>query len=497
MDILRLARPEALLAGAALLIMAVDFLVLRRQPQWIRMGLLSWLAALSCAAAIVLMAYYPAFGRLPGGMMTINWTTQLVKMGLLLLSLFTILISADTDFTEHVGEYFALILFATIGMTLLASAENLLMLFVALELSSLSLYILAAFNKQDANSAEAALKYFLFGGVAAAFMLFGISLLYGACGTLQLSELSARLNGHGTDLLAITALVMIVIGFGFKVAAVPFHLWAPDAYQGAPTPSAALIASGSKLAGFFILGKFMMAGFSSMKGSAAWQDFATGWVPLLALLALLSMVLGNLAAIVQSNVRRLLAFSAIAHGGYTLIALLSNSPEGMAAVIFYMIVYGLTVIGAFGVVACVERETGGATMADFAGLARRSPVLAVCLLIFFLSLAGIPPLGGFFGKCYLFLAALKHPGNSLDLLWLVAVAIATSTISLYYYLQVLKHAFVSPPPQSTASPNANAQVPPAQSTAVWSIVLLAFAVLAIGCFPQWLLNLILTSLRFG
>src|SRR5438105_2570049 len=241
------------------------------------------------------------------GMLVIDPVTQLVKCSLLVLAIFTILISMESDFTTHVGEYLALVLLATVGMMFLVSAEDILMIFISLELTSLSLYILTAFNKRNLKSAEAALKYFLFGGMAAAFTLFGLSLLYGLSGSTNLSEIAAGLKGKGLDPLLAVAIVMTVTGFGFKVAAVPFHLWAPDAYQGAPTPSAAFIASGSKVASFFILAKVLMLGFPQQYGSGTWRHFSQGWVPLIAIIAAASILLGNLASIAPRSLRRLLA----------------------------------------------------------------------------------------------------------------------------------------------------------------------------------------------
>ena len=235
---------------------------------------------------------------------------------------------------------------------------------------------------------------------------------------------------------------MTVIGFGFKVAAVPFHLWAPDAYEGAPTPSAAFIASGSKVASFFIFAKVMMIGFAGAEGSGAWRDYASGWVPVIAIVAGLSMILGNLVAIVQSSVKRLLAYSAIAHAGYMLLGVLSHDKQAVASLIYYAVTYGLTTIGAFGVVAVVEDRAGDDKLSSFAGLSRRAPVISFCMMIFMLSLAGIPPLAGFFGKFYVFTAALKTGAPNLGLLWLVILAIAMSAVSLYYYLQVLKQIYV-------------------------------------------------------
>jgi NADH-quinone oxidoreductase subunit N len=380
-------------------------------------------------------------------------------------------------------------LLATVGMMLLVSSTNLLMIFISLELTSLSLYILTAFNKRNLNSAEAALKYFLFGGMSAAFTLFGLSLIYGLSGSINLAEIGKSLEG-GTgkpDALLLAAVVMTVIGFGFKIAAVPFHLWAPDAYQGAPTPSAALIASGSKVAGFFIFAKVMMIGFGPATGSGSWQHFAAGWLPVLAIVAALSMLLGNLTAITQTNVKRLLAYSAIAHAGYALLGIMANGTAGLSALIYYVVTYGLTVVGAFGVVSAIEEKTGDARLSDFAGLSRREPVLAFCMMIFMLSLAGIPPLAGFFGKFYVFTAAVGG-AKDLGLLWLVILAIATSAVSLYYYLQVLKQIYVAPVPEGTAPAKA------AVSTQI-ILVLIAAAVVVLGLAPGLLLNPLMTAIQ--
>jgi NADH-quinone oxidoreductase subunit N len=315
--------------------------------------------------------------------------------------------------------------------------------------------------------------------MAAAFLLFGLSLIYGVSGELNLSRIAVKVVASGRDPLVLMAMLMVVIGFGFKVAAVPFHLWAPDAYQGAPTPSAAFIASGSKVASFFILAKVMMVGFAGAEGSGAWRGFTQGWVPILATVAALSVVLGNLAAIAQSNVKRLLAYSAVAHAGYALVGLLGSRGQGMASVLYYAVTYALTALGAFAVVASVESGGGDGRLTDFAGLRRRSPVLAFCLLIFVLSLAGIPPLAGFFGKFYLFAAGLKAGQQSLGLLWLVVLALAMSAVSLYYYLQVLKQAFVAAAPEDGSSLEV-------AGTTTWTVALLALAVILLGCFPDLL-----------
>ena len=396
----------------------------------------------------------------------------------------------DTDFTPHTGEYFALILLAAVGMMFLVSSEDILMIFISLELTSLSLYILTAFNKRQAKSAEAALKYFLFGGMAAAFTLFGLSLLYGFSGSTSLGGIADAIKGPRLDPLLVAAIVMTLIGFGFKVAAVPFHLWAPDVYEGAPAPSAAFIASGSKVAGLVVLAKVVMIGFKGAEGSAAWHGYLPGWVPVLAVLAGASMVVGNLAAIAQTSVRRLLAYSAIAHAGYMLLGVLGHDGQSLAALIYYVITYALTTLGAFGVVAVVQERVGGDRLSDFAGLSRRAPFLSFCMLVFMLSLAGIPPLAGFFGKFYVFAAALNSDPKNLGLLWLVIVALGMSAVSLYYYLRVLKQIYVTEPA---------ADAVPVRASVLSRVVLalLSLAVVVLGCAPNLLIDKLVQAIRLA
>jgi len=482
-DLLILVVPETLVVITAFVALIVDLAEMRNRPHRTRMLTAGIISAVGCAVSFYWLSQTGQPSRYYDGMLVIDPLTQLLKQIVLVMTIFTALISIESKFTDHVGEYFFLVLLATVGMMFLVSSENLLMIFVALELLSLSLYILTAFNKQNINSAEAALKYFLFGGMCAAFMLFGLSLIYGFSGEINLYRIKDILQKPPLDPLLVVALVMVMIGFGFKIAAVPFHLWAPDAYQGAPTPSAAFIASGSKVASFFILAKVLMVGFVSQGGSGAWRSFSQGWLPLIAIIATASIFLGNLAAIAQTSVRRLLAYSAIAQAGYILIGLLANNPQGMQSLVFYTTTYALTVLGAFGVVNIVQERVGDEKFSAFAGLAKRAPLLSFCMMIFMLSLAGIPPLAGFFGKFYVFASAVGA-GKSLGLLWLVIFAIAMSAVSLYYYLQVLKQIYVSAAP---------ADAPAVQSTVLTRtvIALLAFAVLLLGCAPNLLLDRII------
>lgn len=487
LELLKLAAPETVVVITALAVLAADLTAMRDLATRYRFIIGGMIACVGCAAAIAWLCAIQPHGQAAGGMFVADPLTAFVKVAILALTIFTLLLSFDSDFTVHVGEYLALVLLAAVGMMFLVSAEDILMIFVSLELTSLSLYILTAFNKRNVKSVEAALKYFLFGGMAAAFTLFGLSLLYGLTGSTNLREIAAALAGKGLDPLLIVAIVMTVTGFGFKVAAVPFHLWAPDAYEGAPTPSAALIASGSKVASFFIFAKAMMIGFAGAEGSGVWRSFVSGWVPAIAVVAALSMVLGNLAAIVQGNVKRLLAYSAIAHAGYALLGILSNNGQGLAALLYYVTTYGLTLVGAFGVVAVVEREAGEARLQNFAGLMRRAPMVSLCMMVFMLSLAGIPPLAGFFGKFYVFVAAAAAAKN-LGLLWLVVLAIAMSAVSLYYYLQVLKQICVVEP---------QGPMPPMRTPVLAKAVLvvLALGVLLLGVLPSLLLDPISAALK--
>ena len=471
--------PETVVVITAFVVLAIDLLFLRDASNRSRLGIAVSFLTLGCAAAIVALAPASQPLNLLDGMLVLNGPGQFIKQIILALTIVTAIISLESNFTRHVGEYFALLLLAAVGMMLLVSSDNLLLIFVALELTSLPLYILTAFNKSSIQSSEAGLKYFFFGSMSAAFTLFGLSLLYGISSEITLSGIAAKLSGKLEPVFYV-ALVTTVIGFAFKIAAAPFHLWAPDAYQGAPTPVAAFIASGSKVASFFVLARIMTAGFAGTEGSAAWRDMLPGWVPLLAALAIASMVLGNVAAIAQRSVKRLLAYSAIAHAGYALLAILSNTQQTLGALLYYVVTYAVTALGAFAVVGVVENSSKGEALHDFAGLSRRAPVLSLCMVIFVLSLAGIPPLAGFFGKFYVFIAAARS-GTALGLLWLVIVAVATSAISLYYYLQILKQIYVVPGEETALPIRAGL---PAQI----SIVLLAVLVIVLGCAPDLLLQ---------
>ncbi len=412
LDLLKLASSEAIVTVTALVVLAIGLIRWGEAEMPLRLGasgrtsaLCSLVAALGLAFAVGAVLTLPQQAALFGGMLVITPLTSLFKIICIALAFFTVLLASGNDSLRNHGEYLAIILLATVGLMLLVGSEELLMIFIGLELTGLSLYVMTAFDKTDIRSAEAGLKYFLFGSTASAFTLFGISFIYGMSGTTSLAAIGQKLTTASAQPLLAVGIVMTLIGFAFKIAAAPFHLWAPDAYQGAPVPSAAFIASGSKVASFVVLGKIVLVGFGPVHGSAAWHAMVAGWSPLLAVLAALSIVIGNLVALAQTNVRRLLAYSAVAHAGYTLLGLVAGGRDGFSATLFYTTVYAFTLVGAFGVVALVRRETGGDDLQHF--------------------------------------AALRADPNH-GLLWLVALALFGSLISLYYYLIVLKVIFSEP-----------------------------------------------------
>ena len=489
LELLKLASPEAIIVIGALVVLAIG--LTSKNPGW----LCSLVAIVGIAVAIGAILVLPRNANLFGGMLVVSPLNSLFKIICLLLAFATALLVPSAKSLRNQGEYLAMLLLAGVGLMLLVGSEELLVIFIGLELLGLSLYVMAAFDKTDIRSAEAGLKYFLFGSTASAFTLFGISFIYGMSGSTALASVGAKLAAAPIQPLLITGIVMTLIGFAFKIAAAPFHLWAPDAYQGAPVPSAAFIASGSKVASFVVLGKIILIGFAPIHGSAAWHNLAAGWSPVLAILAAFSILVGNFVALAQKNVRRLLAYSAVAHAGYTLLGLVAGGREGFSATLFYTTVYAVTLIGAFGVVGIVRQETGGDDLENFTGLASRSPLAAGSLAVFMLSLAGIPPLAGFFGKFYLFNAAFRSGGNH-GLLWLIAVALFGSFVSLYYYLLVLKVAFVDQPPGSSGAADASGLKFSRSGgfLAPVAVGLLAAAVLLLGLVPEPLVARILAAL---
>ncbi len=462
-DLIHLA-PAALLSAWGLVVLAVDFTLLRGVPAARRARTLGLVTLAGVLAALVsaFLPEYPGLaskaarepslflGTALGGPLA----ERLNALVVVLLGL-VVALSASWTFTEHWGEYYALTLWAAVGMMLLIASEELITLFLSLEMMTICLYLLAAFEKDNRRSPEAGLKYFVYGSVSSALFLFGLSLLYGLTGTTRLAGIGQALLARGAatglsgDLAGASAVLLVLVGFGFKIAAVPFHQWAPDAYEGAPAPVSAWIATGSKLASVVALMKVMVQAlgpYASRPESLA----GPGWVGLVAVIAGATMTYGNFAALAQTNLKRMLAYSSIAHAGYLLVgvlaAVVSVDPSAAAgSVLFYLVVYSFTNLGAFALAAWLFRDGGSERIEDLDGLGARSPGLAVCVVLLMLSLIGLPPLAGFFGKLFMFMGALNAaPQHRLTFLWLVMLGLFNSVVSAFYYARVLRAMFLRP-----------------------------------------------------
>ncbi len=412
------------------------------------------------------------------GQLIYTQTSITLKALVFVLAAVVVELCARVNICRHVSEFYALLLLSTLGMGLVITGGNLLSAFVALELTSLSLYAMTALWQHRRASAEAALKYLAFGGVSAAFLLFGLSYLYGATGTLELVRITQYVAAQSElPPLIVLAYVFILIGIGFKIALAPFHFWAPDVYQNAPTPAAAWVASGSKIAAVVLLINLLAPAF----GDNPAPRIALGTA--LAALAVLSMVWGNLAALRQTNLKRLLAYSAVANAGYLLVGLVAFTPVGRASVLFFALVYSLASIGAFGIVSLLaDRLDRDAEIDDFRGCWKTMPILSGLFFVFVLSMASIPPLAGFVGKFYLFYAAIgSQPdvaGWSEGWYWLVGLALVMSVVSLYYYLKILKPFLVFEPAGAPLERPANA------ASATAALAVLALLIVIMGVYPQ-------------
>jgi NADH-quinone oxidoreductase subunit N len=420
---------------------------------WIQRGVPETRVILSELFVLDAFAYYWKLVVLVGSLLSVCLSTTFLRDG-----------------GYRPGEYYALLLLAATGMMLMASGYSLLSIWIALELMAMSSYVLVGYFKNERKSIEGALKYFVLGAVSSGVLLYGISLVYGATGTVRLTELAGSLAAataeHG--LLLGIGWVLLTVGLLFKVAAVPFHMWTPDVYQGAPTPVTAFLAAASKAASFAILVRILMQ---------ALPPSSVDWQPVVSIVAVLTMVWGNLAALTQTNVKRMLAYSSIGHAGYILLGLLAANETGMWALMFYLVAYVLMTMGAFGIVILLERrDYAGETYSDYAGLAGRAPFLAAMMLIFLLSLTGIPPTGGFFGKIYLFAAAIRAGYT-----WQAVVGVVTSAISLYYYFGLVVNMYLKPSDEKT--------LPPLQAPAlVGAIALCAVVTVLLGLLPQSLVG---------
>jgi NADH-quinone oxidoreductase subunit N len=389
----------------------------------------------------------------------------------------TVLISLQylKDYGKNLAEYYALLLFATVGMMLMAAGAHLIMIFLGLEVMSIAVYVLAGLFREDARSNEAALKYLVLGAFASAFLLFGMAMLYGAAGgTLFLNDLPGRLTA-GFKPLTLLAIALLVVGFGFKVASVPFHMWTPDVYEGAPTSVTAFMAVGVKTAAFAAFARVFFLAFPTLMPD---------WTMVLWVLAVATMTLGNVVAIAQTNIKRMLAYSSIAHAGYLLVALVAANQLGAVSLMYYLLAYTLMNLGAFGVVILVGRKKDSyLSIYDYAGLGAQHPALAAAMALFMFALAGIPPTAGFVGKFYIFSAAVKA-----GYIWLAIIGVMNSVVSVYYYLRITVLMYMKP---------AEADLGPINfAPAVTATLLLTAAgVVLIGVFPGFLYNLALNSVK--
>jgi len=441
---LHLFVPEIALVTGIVLLLVWDmaFGRLRRGP-----AAFIALSALVCAAIVTLISAKGSPVELFNGLIARDAFADFFKLFFFLVTGITVIISLRSrDAIDYRGEkdpeaaeLFALLLTMNLGMNLMAAASDLLMAYIALEMVSLLSYIVVGFHKRNLASSEAALKYVIFGGVASGVMLFGLSLLYGLSGATDFVTVRAALVGQGAVVLPalVLAVVCVLAGFGYKVAAVPFHMWCPDVYQGAPTPITALLSVGPKAAGFALLLRFFAGDSGAVPDDQALMGVP--WAVLLGVISAATMTLGNLSAILQSNIKRLLAYSSIAHAGYLLMAFCVFSREAEAAVMFYLVAYLLMNLGAFIVVIGFSEAGVGETIESYNGLGVRAPMVAAALGVFLFSLTGIPPMAGFIGKFYLFAAVIKQGGAFY---WTLAViGIVNSAISLYYYARILKAMF--------------------------------------------------------
>jgi NADH-quinone oxidoreductase subunit N len=444
-DLLAVA-PEIGLTFWAFLILSLDFLKL---PQLNRrvLGMLSAIGMLVVMVLATVLAPPADKGAvLLGGMIRHDLYAYVFDAIFIVAGALTCLISIDFKPVRAGGEFFALVILATMGMCLMASANDIIILFLATETSSMALYLLAGFMRDTPRSAEAGMKYFIFGAVSSTIMLYGLSLLYGLSGQTGYEKIAAALTAPGSPhMVGVFALLLVMVGFAFKTTAVPFQFWAPDVYEGAPTPVTGFISTASKAAGFAIMIRFLLYAFSPLNPTPATQV----WVAMMQPVAILTMFLGNLLAITQTSVKRMLAYSSIAQAGYIMIGVTALAyaasrgevngaePNAIAGVIFYIATYMLTNIGAFAIVGLVAQRVGGDNLKDFNGLARRAPYLALAMVAVLLSLTGAPPLVGFVGKLFLFRSAIDE-----NLVGLVVIGVINVLISVFYYLGVVRAMYV-------------------------------------------------------
>ena len=438
-DLYKLA-PELSLTLLALVVMAVD-LFIKRRVVTVAVALVGLIVPL---CFILAQQFDPQFNQpvtVFFGMLIVDRYALFFDIIFLIIAAVIILASYSYihKYVKAEGEFYTLLLFSVTGMMLMASTNELITIYISLELTSIPLYVMAGLIRTSEHSAEAAVKYVLLGAMSSAILLYGFALLYGLTGTTDLTQIAASIGKgvHDGNVMALVAGGLILAGFGFKISAVPFHMWAPDIYQGAPTPATAFFSVGSKAAGFAALIRVFMNG-------GLWQVNLNSMVLIMSIVAVLTLILGNIVAAVQSNVKRMMAYSSIAQAGYILVGFIasfaSKSANGNSAVLFYLLIYVLTNLGAFSGIIALANATGGERIEDFRGLAKRAPLLSAGTALCLLSLAGIPPMAGFVSKVFIFTAAWSQ-----GLSWLVIIALLASVVSLVYYGRIVKAMYFEAP----------------------------------------------------
>jgi NADH-quinone oxidoreductase subunit N len=463
--------PELVLTAGSLLVLVADVMLPRgsRLLAWLTLGVLG-------ATAISLAPFAGVDVEVAGGLLAVDSFALFFKFVFLLAATLTILMSVRYLELEGAspGEYYFLILCATLGMMIMASGIDLITSFIGLETMAVSFYILTGFIKPNQRSNEAAVKYFLLGAFSLGILLYGMSLMYGLSGTTNFHRMGAVFTGNARDPLLVLAVILVVAGMGFKISAVPFHMWAPDVYEGAPTPVTAFLSVGSKAASFAMLLRIFVEALPSMM---------TDWQLLFEVLAVVTMTIGNLAALTQSNLKRMLAYSSIAHAGYLLIGVVAGTPRGVAAMLIYVLIYSFMQLGAFAVIVMMRRrDLIGDELKDLSGLAFRSPLAAFAMLLFMLSLGGIPPTAGFMGKFWLFSAAIDSGYVAL-----AVIGVLNSAVSLYYYVRVVVFMYLKTEttgPEPTASP-----------ALALTLAVAVAATLVLGVYPRVLFEIAESSAR--
>jgi NADH-quinone oxidoreductase subunit N len=466
--------PEIVLTVGSMLVLVADLVVAREKR-----GVLTAISiAMLAATALAILVVGNPHVTVSGGLMSIDAFGVYFKLLVLGAAIITLMMSGSYLEIENTsaGAYCFLVLAATLGMMFMASGVELVTLFIGLETMAVSFYILAGYLKPNARSNEAAVKYFLLGAFSLGILLYGMSILYGLTGSTNLRDIATALAEQRAvnEPMLLLAVGLIVAGMGFKIAAVPFHMWAPDVYEGAPTPITAFLSVGSKAASFAMLIRIFVEGLPTV---------SLDWRVLFEVLAILTMTVGNVAALTQSNIKRMLAYSSIAQAGYVLIGIVAGTHRGIAAALIYLAVYSFMQLGAFVVIVMLRRRDAvGDELKDFNGLYFRSPLAAAAMLVFLLSLGGIPPTAGFMGKLWLFSAAIEA-----DYVWLAVIGVLNSAVSLYYYIRVVVYMWLKNEPAGSEP-----RLSPALATALCVTLV---ATLALGLYPRPLFDLAETSAR--